>query len=99
MLTQIHPVPLRSDQIVGRGTRVMHFPKIMDPYKNFNRPSVSKNVKATKTNVKITSDLDLNVASRTVRRAIAKNLMLVRRKMKRAPALTNDHKRRRIDFA
>jgi hypothetical protein len=44
-------------------------------------------------------DHSLSVAPRTVRRAIAKNPMLVRRKMKRVSALTNDLKRRRLDFA
>jgi transposase len=47
---------------------------------------------STKTSVKITSDLDLNVAPRTARRAFVKNPMLVCRKMKRVPALTNDQK-------
>jgi IS30 family transposase len=54
---------------------------------------------STSTSVKITSDLSLNVNSSTVKRAIYKNLTLVCRKMKRAPALTNIHRRLRLEFS
>lgn len=54
---------------------------------------------STKNSIQIKRELDLDVSSWTIRRAISKNSNLVRRKMKRAPALTQDHKRRRVEFA
>jgi hypothetical protein len=50
---------------------------------------------STSISVKITSDLGLNANSR----AIYKNPTLVHRKMRRAPTLTNVHKRLRLEFA
>jgi hypothetical protein len=39
------------------------------------------------------------VSSRTIRRVISRNPNLVRQKMKPAPKLTEEHKRRRLEFA
>lgn len=54
---------------------------------------------STSTSTTIKRELGLAVHSRTIRRAISKNSNLVRRKMKRAPALTDDHRRKRVEFA
>lgn len=54
---------------------------------------------STATCIKIKSDLDLTVSPETIRRTISKNPNLVRRKMKKAPALKEVHKRRRLEWA
>uniref|UniRef100_A0A914EK45 Transposase Tc1-like domain-containing protein n=1 Tax=Acrobeloides nanus TaxID=290746 RepID=A0A914EK45_9BILA len=53
---------------------------------------------STATCIKIKSDLDLTVSPETIRRTISKNPNLVRRKMKKAPALKEVHKRRRLEW-
>jgi transposase len=54
---------------------------------------------STASSSKIKRDLGLNVHPKTIRRVISKNPNLVRRKMKRAPALKEVHKRQRLEFA
>uniref|UniRef100_A0A914E2I8 Transposase n=1 Tax=Acrobeloides nanus TaxID=290746 RepID=A0A914E2I8_9BILA len=53
---------------------------------------------STATCIKIKRDLDLTVSPETIRRTISKNPNLVRRKMKKAPALKEVHKRRRLEW-
>lgn len=54
---------------------------------------------SAKTSTSIKQELDLNVSSRTIRRAIHKNPNLKRVKLKRAPAIRAIHKRQRLAFA
>lgn len=53
---------------------------------------------STKRCSQIKRDLNLNVSPETIRRTILKNPNLVSRKMKRAQALTLNHKRIRLEF-
>ena len=59
---------------------------------------VNKASNSTKSLSKIKRELKLNVSKTTIWRVLKRSEFIVRRKMRKAPKLTDDHKVRRIEF-